>query len=408
MWLPGNLWSGLRFDDMEETARKWMDIIRRKEKPDVVIGLFHSGKGQQLMGDSYRENASRRVARNVPGFDAVLIGHDHTRYCEKVINVAGDSVLVINPANNGLVVSNVDITLRLNAAGRVVGKEVRGSLPEMKDYEVTPAFTAHFLPQYTAIEQFVNKKIGQFATPVCLHPAFFGPSAFIDLIHSLQLEIGKADISFTAPIAYDAKIRKGDVRVRDMFALYKYENMLYTMKLSGREVKGALEMSYALWTNRMRSPEDHLLLLNNSRMGSRERALFVNSSFNFDSAAGIIYTVDVTKPRGEKVHILSMADGTPFHLDKIYKVALNSYRGNGGGELLTKGAGIPKDELKNRIIFSTCRDLRYYLMRYIEKKKIITPHALNQWKFIPEAWTKPAALRDSKLLRSSSGAVVEE
>lgn len=55
-------------------------------------------------------------------------------------------------------------------------------------------------------------------------------------------------------------------------------------------------------------------------------------------------------------------------MDKMYKVALNSYRGNGGGELLTKGAGIPQDELKGRILFSTDKDLRYYLMQYIEKR----------------------------------------
>lgn len=64
-----------------------------------------------------------------------------------------------------------------------------------------------------------------------------------------------------------------------------------------------------------------------------------------------------------------MADGTPFSMDKMYKVALNSYRGNGGGELLTKGAGIPQDELKGRILFSTDKDLRYYLMQYIEKRE---------------------------------------
>ena len=49
--------------------------------------------------------------------------------------------------------------------------------------------------------------------------------------------------------------------------------------------------------------------------------------------------------------IHSMADGTPFDMDKMYAVALNSYRGNGGGELLTKGAGIPQDKLKERIMF---------------------------------------------------------
>ena len=112
------------------------------------------------------------------------------------------------------------------------------------------------------------------------------------------------------------------------------------MKLSGKEVHDALEMSYDLWTNRMTSPDDHILLLRDQpREGAADRAAFKNFSFNFDSAAGIIYTVDVTKPCGSKVTILSMADGTPFHMDKMYTVALNSYRGNGGGELLTERRG---------------------------------------------------------------------
>ena len=93
-----------------------------------------------------------------------------------------------------------------------------------------------------------------------------------------------------------------------------------------------------------------------------------------------------------------MADGTPFSLDKMYKVALNSYRGNGGGELLTKGSGISQDELKDRILYSTDKDLRYYLMQYIEQQKVITPRALGQWKFIPEEWTVPAAKRDYEYL----------
>ena len=57
-----NLWKGLRFDDMEETARKWMKIIREQEKPDLVIGMFHAGQDAQLMGGKYRENASVEVA----------------------------------------------------------------------------------------------------------------------------------------------------------------------------------------------------------------------------------------------------------------------------------------------------------------------------------------------------------
>lgn len=398
VWLSENLWKGLRFDDMEDTARKWMKIIREKENPDLVIGIFHAGQDAMLMGGKYRENASLDVARNVPGFDIVLMGHDHARECKKVVNAAGDSVLIVDPASNGIVVSNIDVALKLRN-GKVVDKKVSGVLSETEDYGISDEFMTHFAAQYATIRNFVSKKIGRFTETVSTRPAYFGSSAFIDLIHTLQLEISGAEISFAAPLSYDAEIGKGDVYVNDMFNLYKYENMLYTMKLSGKEIHGALEMSYDLWTNRMQSPDDHLLLFReNRREGAADRASLKNLSFNFDSAAGIIYTVDVTKPRGEKVTILSMADGTPFDMNKIYEVALNSYRGNGGGELLTKGAGISQDELKERVINSTDKDLRYYLMNYIEGKKVIEPRALGQWKFIPEEWTVPAAKRDYEYL----------
>lgn len=398
VWLSENLWQGLRFDDMEDTARKWMKTIREKEKPDLIIGMFHAGQDALLMGGKYHENASIDVARNVPGFDIVLMGHDHARECKKVVNVEGDSVLVIDPASNGLVVSDIDVTLKLRN-GKVVDKKIEGRLSDTKDYGISEDFMKHFTPQYGTIQDFVSKKIGRFTETISTRPAYFGSSAFIDLIHTLQLEISGAEISLAAPLSFDTEIKEGEVFVNDMFNLYKYENMLYTMKLSGKEVHDALEMSYDLWTNRMQSADDHLLLFREKRReGAADRASFKNFSFNFDSAAGIIYTVDVTKPAGEKVTIISMADGKPFDMNKIYTVALNSYRGNGGGELLTKGAGISQDDLKGRIINSTDKDLRYYLMQYIEQRKVITPHALGQWKFIPEKWTVPASKRDYEYL----------
>ena len=64
-WLSENLWKGLRFDDMEQTAKKWMKIIREKEKPDLVIGLFHAGQDAFRMSGKYNENASLNVAKNV-------------------------------------------------------------------------------------------------------------------------------------------------------------------------------------------------------------------------------------------------------------------------------------------------------------------------------------------------------
>lgn len=394
-WLPEKLWSGLHFEEMEPCAEKWMKIIREKENPDVVVGLFHAGKSGNKLGNVV-EDASMDIAKRVPGFDIVLMGHDHARTCTKVLNVAGDSVLVIDPANNANVVSDVTVKITMKD-GKVVEKSVDGKLEDMNKYPISEEFMQHFALQYKAVDDFVSRKIGTISRTITTKDAYFGSSPFIDLIHQLQLEISGADVSFSAPLSFKAEIKKGDICVSDMFNLYKYENMLYVMELSGKEIKGFLELSYFMWTNRMKSPEDHLMLFEEP-IEEGKRVNFKNFSFNFDSAGGINYTVDVTKPQGEKITILSMADGTPFDIDKVYKVALNSYRGNGGGDLLTLGAGIPKEDLAKRVIFATDKDLRYYLLQYIEQEKVLDPHAMRQWKFVPEEWTVPAAKRDYQLL----------
>lgn len=392
-WLPEQLWSGLHFEDMEDCARKWVKIIREKENPEVLVGLFHAGpEGNKL--DNVVENGSGNVAKSVPGFDVVFMGHDHTRRYEKVVNVEGDSVLLIDPANMSKVVSEVTFTIK-KQDGKVVSKQVEGKLVNMDGYAPDADFMNIFSGAYETTMDFVSRNIGRIEHTISSKEAFFGPSAFVDLIHQLQLDIAGADISFCAPLSAYAEIKKGDICVSDMFNLYKYENLLYTMKLTGKEIKDFLEMSYALWTNQMQSPDDHLMLLNEEDNGFGR---FKNPSFNFDSAAGIIYTVDVTKPQGEKIRIERMANGEPFDLNKTYRVAVNSYRGNGGGDLLTKGAGIPKTELAKRIVYSTDKDLRYYLMKRIEEVKVLEPKPLNQWKFIPEEWTVPASKRDYDIL----------
>ena len=77
---------------------------------------------------------------------------------------------------------------------------------------------------------------------------------------------------------------------------------------------------------------------------------------------------------------------------------MNSYRGNGGGELLTKGAGIPKEELESRILWKSEQDQRFYIIEEIMKRGTIEPKAHNNWKFVPEEWTIPAIKRDRKAL----------
>ena len=396
-WLGEELWSGLLFDDMVESARKWVAYVKANEHPDLVVGLFHSGKNNGITNAEYSENQSLQVAEQVGGFDIVFFGHDHTRFSGDATNKDGKNVILLDPANNALSIAQADVTLSLSK-GKWKVDSIDGHLVDITDTPVDEDFVAHFKDFTDKVQNYVGRQIGTLKHDIHSRDAFFGPSAFNDLIHDLQLEITGAQISITAPLQFNTKLTQGPIYVSDMFNLCRFENQLYVMRLTGKEIRKHLEMSYDQWVNTMRSPNDHLLLLSNSTRGDQQRLGFKNYTFNFDSAAGIDYIVDVTKPDGEKVEILRMSDGQPFDENKWYKVAVNSYRANGGGELLTRGAGIPRDSLQARIIWKSQYDLRHYLIDWISRQPEFNPQPGHNWKFVPEDWATEAAKRDSELL----------
>ena len=396
-WLNEKLWSGLRFEEMVSSARKWMDYVQANEHPDVVIGLFHSGTEGGITTDEYEEDASFKVAREVPGFDLILYGHDHIQYSGSVINVVGKQVVCLDPSSNALNVADATITVRKGRRGKVT-KEVKGEVVSMREKAIDQEFVDYFQPAIDSVKNYVDRKIGRFENTIYTRDCYFGSAAFTDFIHDLQMSLTGADISFNAPLSFNTSIKAGDVYVSDMFNLYRYENELYVLKMTGEEVRKHLEMSYDLWVNTMTSADDHIMLLNDGSTDDKQRFMFKNLAFNFDSAAGIDYEVDVTKPNGQKVRILRMSNGEPFDEHKWYKVAMNSYRGNGGGELLTRGAGIPQEQLNERILWMSERDQRYYLAHEISKMKLADPQPLNNWRFVPEEWTAKAIERDRALL----------
>jgi len=393
-WVCRSIWQGLDFEDLEETARKWIPIIKKKEKPDIIIGLFHSGKDSRMIAGRYKDDVALEIAQRVPGFDIVMMGHDHTLYCEKVVNVDGDSVMVVNPGSSGLLVADISMKLVVEK-GKILRKSINGQLIDVAAYEPDQAFIERYKEHHETVMNYVSQKIGVFTETITTRPSYFGPSAFVDFIHSLQLHISGADVSFASPLSFDTKISGGDVRIGDMFRLYRYKNLIYKMRLSGLEIKNYLEESYALWTKQMESQDDHILLLERKEEGKKR---FANLYYFFDSAAGIIYMVDVTKPKGEKITILCMSNGKPFEYDEMYSVALTSYRGSGGGNLLTKGAGIPQEELDSRIENISSHDFRYYLIEYIKENKVIHPRLLNHWRFVPENWVRAATEKDYGIL----------
>ena len=394
-WLHENLWKGLLFEEMIASTRKWVKVLKEEEKADLIIGLFHSGWEGGITTEQYEEDVTRKIAEQVSDFDVVFFGHDHTER-----NVTLDNgVLCMDPSCNAVKVAEATIQCtRKNGEWVVTKKE--GQLIDVTKKAIDEDFVRHFQPQMEGIKHYIERQIGTFLTTISSRDAFFGSAAFVDYIHQLQLEETYADISLTAPLVFDTEIKAGPVYMSDMFKLYRFENQIYALRMTGREVRQLLELSYDQWVNTMKSPDDHIMLLAPKAPGDNQREGFKNYTFNFDSASGIDYEVDVTKPDGQKVHIKQFTDGRPFDENKWYLVAMNSYRGNGGGELLTRGAGIPMDSIPSRITFMSERDQRHYLTRKIEREGEVAPKALNNWRFVPEAWAKPAIDRDRKLIFS--------
>lgn len=396
-WLNKSIWKGIEFEEMTSCARKWIAYLKEVEQPDLIFGLFHSGKDGGIVTPDYEENATAAVAKEVPGFDIIFFGHDHQVHNEWITNNDGQQVLIIDPSCWAQNIAEAEIELTYEN-GKLTKKDIKGEIVSVKDEEIDEQMMSHFQKDIDAVKAYVSEKIGRFETTIHTRESFFGNAAFTDLIHNLQLQITKADISFNAPLSFNTTINAGDVTMADMFKLYRFENLLFVLRMTGEEIRKHLEYSYDMWTNTMTSPEDHALRLNTNYKEDQQRAGFQYYTFNFDSACGIDYEVDLTKPDGEKVRILQMSNGEPFDEQKWYKVAMNSYRANGGGELLTLGAGIPQDSLDSRVLFHTDRDQRHYLTEEIRRIGTLDPKPNSNWKFVPEDWSKPALERDRQLL----------
>ena len=411
-WLPEILWKGISFEDMIESAKKWVPIIKEKERPDLIIGLFHSGVDYTYGGetaDTYKnENASELVAQQVPGFDVVFVGHDHAGWNFKTTNINGDSVLIVGTKARAKTIAVANILMDFDSTnGRWNKKDISGEIVETKNYKPDVKFMSEFIKDLNTVENYVQKPIGEITKTISSKESLFGPSAFVDLIQKAQLELTGADISFASPLSSSVTIDSGWIRVRDLFKLYHYENFLYTMRLSGKEIKDYLEYSFGNWFNQMKDENDHLLKF---KLGNK-RNLFYNQNskvpeleekyYNYSSAAGINYTIDVSKPTVERVVITSLSNGYPFYSDSIYTVAINSYRGSGGGGLITRGAHISKENLQGRVINSTEKDLRFYIMRWIEGMKTINPTLIGNWKVIPSDYWRKGKEKDYELLFSN-------
>ncbi len=400
LWLPENLWRGIEFEDMIESARKWVEYIKQNENPDILVGLFHSGLdytyGGQTSETPKNENASLLIAEQVPGFDVIFAGHDHIKFNKFIENSDGEKVLLLNAASHSRYIAAAHFSLKKDSVNNSWLKNINGDIIDISGYDPDYEFVNKFNNEFEAVKNYISKPVVKINSSLDSKSVYFGSSALIDLIHQVQMDITDADVSFAAPLTYCSFIDSGQVIVSDLFKLYRFENLLYTISLTGNEIKDYLEYSYSNWYNTMKDTSDYLLVYKFDENNNPQRLYY--PFYDFDSALGIKYVVDITKPVGERIKIASMQDGTDFDYEKSYKVAINSYRGNGGGGHLTRGVGIPYDDLKARVLSSTDKDLRFLMMKWLEKKVVITPVAANNWKLIPEDFVDYRREKESNIL----------
>ncbi|HON17984.1 MAG TPA: 5'-nucleotidase C-terminal domain-containing protein [Salinivirgaceae bacterium] len=382
-WLPEKLWQGLKFDDMVESARKWMKILRDKEQPDFVIGLFHSGwdatYGNADPSAPYNENASLRVAAEVDGFDLIFLGHDHQTKKFSVINVSGKNVIIIDCGSHALSVGRARLSLNKGTISLdSAWYENISTLPPLQ------SFDQKFDYLLSHISTWINQPIAYLKGSINTFDALLKPSAYINLIHKVQLVNSNASISLASPFTYHKNFNNDTIRLADVFTLYPYENQLYSVKLSGKEIQQILTESYNRWFN-PKFPNEKLLVY--EKIDNKVR--WSKPPFTFVTAGGVQYTVKFQNNKPIEINNIKLTSGENLLPDKTYMVALNSYMASGGDGYLTDLINLNLEELKRRVISISGKEIRWLIVDYLQTMKTIEADDTQNWRVEPhESWIK--------------------
>ena len=395
-WLGEEVWSGMDFKRIADVIQADVDMVRAKEHPDVVVAALHSATGT---GDgTVLEAEALDVLNSVGGIDFLICGHDHRPYVE-----TRDTCALLNSGSHARFLAHGKLHLKVEH-GAVVEKSFESDLIPIDATKADPAMRAAFRKDFEAVRDFTLREVGVLTDDIRTRDSFGGQSAYTNVLHMLNLQNGFAEISLAAPLTFNKTVKAGTLVFNDLFTIYPFENQLYVISMTGEEVRRYLEASYDNWVDVPGS--NHALKIrqgDNPRTGER-RWSFVGTSYNFDSAAGINYDVDLTRPFGSRIVIKSMADGTPFSLEKTYKVGLTSYRASGGGGLL-KAAGVDSDRIEERTL-ARYPEIRNILYDYLMENGTLEPYAygaiLGSWQFVPEK-ARIQIQKDMDLLFPSNG-----
>jgi len=357
-------YDGLEFHETVSEAKKWVPILRDKEKADVVVIAMHMGIEEDLRtgipspSQVPNENAAIAIARQVPGVDVILMGHTHRPINDVMVN----GVLLTQANRWASHVARVDLYLERSSAERwnLIGKS-SAIIPVTEKTEIDPEIAKLGEPYDKETQAWLGRAIGESAEELTSQGCRFHDTAIIDLIQRVQLEAGKADVSMAACFNDRARIPKGSVTVRDIAGLYEYENTLVTLELTGQQLKDALEHS-ARYFKEYQTGKSLNDLVDTRIPG-----------YNFDVAQGVTYNLDVTKPFGQRIVNLKFKGQSLSPTQKL-RVVTNNYRVNGGG-----GFTMYKDA---PVVYRSSAEVRELIIDWVEKNKTVPTQTDNNWKIV--------------------------
>ncbi|KLO22905.1 5'-nucleotidase C-terminal domain-containing protein [Marinitoga sp. 1155] len=358
---PKNI-RNLDFYDPVEVAKKYVKILREKEKVDVLIVGYHGGFERDLntgkpTEELTGENQGYQLLTEVPGIDVLLTGHQH-----RAISGVYNGVAVSMPKNWGKMVGRIELTLdNSNGKWKIVSK--KSELLNSKTVESDKEVLALVQDYEDKVQKWLDQPVGTAKGDFYVYDPLktrLADNALIEFVNRVQQTYSGVKISSTALFNNDIKgWKSGPVTLRDINGVYIYPNTLKVLKVTGKDIKDAIERSADYFVLK-----DGKVEVNKSWVDPKPQ------HYNYDMWEGIRYIIDVNKSVGERVVWLEY-EGKPVEMNKEYEIVLNNYRaGGGGGYSMFKGKPVVKEVMM---------EVSELMADYIMEHKVIEAKVDNNW-----------------------------
>ncbi|MFE5888633.1 bifunctional metallophosphatase/5'-nucleotidase [Streptomyces sp. NPDC002285] len=366
------------FPGLEEQAAKWVPKLRSMGA-DVVVVSAHSGSsGTSSYGDQlpYIENSAALVAQQVPGIDAILVGHAHTEIAELLVTneKTGRTVVLSEPLCYAQRLSLFDFELVLDKGCWKV-ESVKATVRDSKTVADDPKITKLLKDDHDIVVEYVNQVVGSATEKLTTVDARYKDAPIIDLITKVQEDVVKAALAGTehaslpvisqaSPFSRTSEIPAGDVTIRDLSSLYVYDNTLVAKLMTGAQIKAYLEYSAEYFVQTAADAAVDVDKLTNA--GNRP-------DYNYDYVSGLSYDIDVAQAAGSRIKNLAY-NGAALDDAQKFVFAVNNYRANGGGAFPHVASA--------QELWSESTEIRTRIAEWVTAKGVLDPKdfASVDWK----------------------------